>query len=409
MTFQTVNFGAASDGSQGDAVRTGFTKMNANFALALEAAVAASTYIAKASDGGAVLLGKVYGVNSDNLQANGSLELGTSGWTFPASFGALIDTSGNSLFSAGNTAALSNAGGQLLAPKVMLAANNAPTISLSCDVANLASAGTVRLQLTAWTSADAYISDFYSSVVANGTAKTRLIYTGTIPASAAYIRANLYLSGVTAPASAISIGRIKIERGAPSLYSQESSVAQLISTDAQNVKLTGNQTIAGNKTFSGATTFANAPSYPTLAVAGAAYRSDATGKVLIYGFHSGGTFSNSGPVSFAAQVDQQTNWGNSNTFAPPVTAAYRVQASVMVSSAPAAGTSIELALVRGSDSVVMGRERFICTGAQFFNVRMDITLTLALGQGYFIQLAASASVTTSADTSYSRFAIEQVN
>lgn len=155
--------------------------------------------------------------------------------------------------------------------------------------------------------------------------------------------------------------------------------------------------------------FSAAPTYSSLAVAGAAYRNDATGKVLIYGFHGGGSFSNSGPVTFAAQVDQQTNWGNSNTFAPPVTAAYRVQASVMVSSAPAAGTSIEIALVRGSDSVVMGRERFICTGAAFFNVRMDITLTLTLGQGYFIQIAASASVTTSADTSYSRFAIEQVN
>ena len=31
MTFQAVNFGAASDGSQGDSTRTGFTKANANF------------------------------------------------------------------------------------------------------------------------------------------------------------------------------------------------------------------------------------------------------------------------------------------------------------------------------------------------------------------------------------------
>ncbi|WP_213778880.1 hypothetical protein [Caballeronia sp. dw_276] len=155
--------------------------------------------------------------------------------------------------------------------------------------------------------------------------------------------------------------------------------------------------------------FTGAPSYSSLAVAGAAFRNAAAGKVLIYGFHAGSTFSNSGPVTFAAEVDQLTNWGNSNTFAPPVTASYRVQASVLISSAPVAGTSIELALVRGSDSAVMGRERFICTGAAFFNVRFEITRTLALGQGYFIQLAASSSVTSSPDTSYSRFSIEQVN
>jgi hypothetical protein len=154
--------------------------------------------------------------------------------------------------------------------------------------------------------------------------------------------------------------------------------------------------------------FSAAPTYSTLPVARSAYQNAAAGKVLITGFHAGATFPGSAPVVFAAEVDQTSSWGSSNTFVPPVTGIYRIQANLLISSAPASGTQITFGLAKSADNSVVYNEVFICDGRSFFQVRFELVKQLTAATGYYLQISPTASVTTSVSTTSSRFSIEQV-
>lgn len=247
MTFQVINFGAASDGSQGDTVRTAFTKINTNWALALEATVAASTYLAKASDGGLQSTGKVNAANNPNLMINGSGELGTAGWTFGASFGVVADLLGGPLNAIGNTASLSAYTATQVGPKTP--AGVGVVLCESFDIANVSTAGTLVGTLAAYNSAGTFISNIASVSIPVSASMAHYTLTGTTPSGTASVAFNLVCTSVTAPTSGITMRRIKIEAGAvPSLYSQEANAAAFM--DAYNA-----ETVAGVKTFAAAPVF----------------------------------------------------------------------------------------------------------------------------------------------------------
>lgn len=227
--------------------------------------------------------GKISGVNNPNLQLNGSGEFGGLNWSL-AAFSAIWDTASGYGPYIGNPAAMAvGSAAQQLAPVITVGAS-VPMV-LSADVKNMGTAGTCRLQLTAWNSSGAYITDFISQVIPNGTNTTRFSLSGMTPAGTASIRANLYFSSdYAAPAFGVSLRNIKVEQGTvPSLYSQEASVAYLQGAPALSGRPTfagktpwdsGNlvspwstanlanpattdttQTVTGAKTYSGASTF----------------------------------------------------------------------------------------------------------------------------------------------------------
>lgn len=167
-----------------------------------------------------------YAMQGANLQFNGSAQFGSNAWSLTSQFIAGYDQSGTAGAFIGNSVALSAFGGQILAPQLTI--SGGVQVAFSYDISNAATAGTIRVQLTAWNSAGVYISDFVSNVVPVGP-MTRYSFAGTVPAGTAYIRANLYFaSPTTAPAYGVIFRRIKIEGGAAATpYSTETDASAL--------------------------------------------------------------------------------------------------------------------------------------------------------------------------------------
>lgn len=181
--------------------------------------------------GGTNADGVVNGVNNPNLLNNSSGEFGTVGWTLATGFGLAIDSiSGAGVGFMNSTA---NANGTSVSPQVPF--GPALPVTLSVDVANKATAGTVTVNLAAYSAVNVLISNVVSQAVPNGAALGRLTYTGTTPANTAYLVLQVVTAGVTAAVGSVLWRRAKIERGAvASLYSQEASMnyVQQVAIDA---------------------------------------------------------------------------------------------------------------------------------------------------------------------------------
>lgn len=192
---------------------------------------------------------KVNGVNAPNLLFNGSGEFGASGWSLN-SFSAVSDATGGIGYFFANTGALSsftNSEGSAQCP-----IGPSVAVTLSFDMANFSTAGTVTAALAAYNSSGAFLSYVGTQVIPNGSAMTRYTISGTTPANTAYVAAfPVNASGVTAGAYGIVFRRVKIEQGATaSLYSQEASIAAIGSSPLApaRVRLTQNTTFYVNAT-----------------------------------------------------------------------------------------------------------------------------------------------------------------
>jgi len=170
--------------------------------------------------------GKVNGVNNPNLVFNGSGEFGSAGWTLN-SFSPQADTSGaigNFFANTGALSAFSGSSGSAQYP-----VGPSVAVTMSFDMANFATAGTVTAALAAYNSSGTFMSYVGTLVIPNGSALARYTISGTTPANTAYVAAYpINASGVTAAAFGIVFRRVKIEQGSTaSLYSQDANFAAL--------------------------------------------------------------------------------------------------------------------------------------------------------------------------------------
>lgn len=184
------------------------------------------------------------GFVNPNLQFNGSGEFGSNGWGLPSNISATVDTVGGIGAFLTNPNALSNASFQAFAPNIPIGPSKVLTYSARVNTAGV-SAGSLRLQLTAYNSSGTYISDIAGLAVPIGTAEATYTLTGTTPANTAYVRWNVFvITGLTAVAYGIIWRRVKVELGSvATLFSQEASISDAVTLD-------GAQTITGAKNFS---------------------------------------------------------------------------------------------------------------------------------------------------------------
>lgn len=170
--------------------------------------------------------GKMNAVNNPNLLFNGSAEFGGAGWVLGANFAAGNDLSGGVGTYFGHAGALANYTFSAASPAVQITAGIPATLTV--DIANAATGGTLSLSFAAFDNTGTFISNIGSTVVPNGTGWTRYQLTGNTPAGTVKVYCYLNLTGVTAAAFAIAWRRVKIEYGStPSLYSQEANFPAL--------------------------------------------------------------------------------------------------------------------------------------------------------------------------------------
>lgn len=166
--------------------------------------------------------GTLNGAVNPNLTFNGSGELGAVGWTLASLFAPANDTTGGTGTYFTNSSALSGYTGTNQSPIVPVGASI--NVVSAIDIANLATAGTVVLNLAAYTSAGVLISNVATLTIANGSGTARYTVSGTTPATTAYVRTNIVCTSVTA--STVLFKRLKTETGtAATVYSQNASVA----------------------------------------------------------------------------------------------------------------------------------------------------------------------------------------
>lgn len=369
--LQTIAFGAASDGSQGDTTRAAFTKDNANVAV-LNAQATLTSFATTITNASALTaaahLGKRVNVN---LATPGTINLPTA-----TSCGAdgviLIRNLGTTLV----TLAITTSSGDSVALTTVAAGEAALMDTDGVHAWNCGLRGRSN-------SANEVVQG-NCAVLGNETVGGTLIVTGATT-----------LTGGVAGATPFAVR--------PTFNSNTPWDSGNLTPG--NYALTS--ALSGYMPMSGGS-FSGAPTYSTLAIARAAYQNTASGKVLITGFHSGATFTGQSPTTWAAEVDQTSSWGSSNTFVPPVTGIYRIQANLLISSAPASGTQIQFGLALSSNNSVVANEVFICGGGSFFVVRFELVKQLTAATGYYLQINPTASVTTSTSTTSNRFSIEQI-
>lgn len=169
---------------------------------------------------------KVNGVNAANLLFNGSGEFGNAGWG-TSIFGAYSDgyTSGPIFINANS---LTSYSGGDFSNKFQMAAGI--SITLQAEVSTpLLTSGTAQLQVVAYDSSGNSLGQVCQTpALAKGSPITPLTATGVTPTNTASIAVGRYVNAATGPGFSVFFRRIKLEQGsAPSLYSQETSVATL--------------------------------------------------------------------------------------------------------------------------------------------------------------------------------------
>ncbi|HGO6078364.1 TPA: hypothetical protein ACK3PA_002777 [Burkholderia cenocepacia] len=193
---------------------------------------------------------KVNGVNAPNLLFNGSGEAGNAGW-ISSNFGAGIGTFAEGTFFI-NGAAITS--GTILfdqAANITCGGNVALTISGEVSTTGM-TAGYAAIGMDFLDASFNLVGGIMTSQVTPGTAVKFVTVSGVTPATTAFIRPyKVCNNSPRASAFGVYFRRIKVEYGsAPSLYSQEASIAAIgTSTLAPvRVRLTQNTTFYVNAT-----------------------------------------------------------------------------------------------------------------------------------------------------------------
>lgn len=367
-SLQTVAFGAASDGSQGDTTRAAFAKDNANVAV-LQAQSAltsfATTLIAPAALTAAQHLGQRVNVN---LATAGIIQL--------------------------PTAASCSADGVIL----------------------LRNLGTVPVTIAITTGS----GDTFPTTVLNAL-ESMLFDTDGIHAWNVLLKGRANSSNETVQGNSVVVGNETVG-GTLGVTGN--------TTLGGTLGVTGASTFTVRPTFNGNTpvdsgnsgalvapymplaggAFSGAPTYSTAGIARQAFQNITASRALVVGSGGAQNFLSATmtPMGFTALSDAGTNWSGGNTFVTTVAGVYRFVVTVCVASAFAAGSSIDMGLARSADSAVLAHMRTIGTGTAFFNAFFETTITLPASTGYYIFFTGSQAVALSPDTTFNRICIEQI-
>ncbi|AFQ50451.1 hypothetical protein [Burkholderia cepacia] len=176
--------------------------------------------------GDVAVSGRVQGANSANLLKNGSGEFGNVGWQ-AANFGAAVYAGGDTAFT--NAAALANVSVSDQSDAIPVVAGTPITFSGEIRTPGM-SAGLAELFCNFYNAGGSLLAsiDLDSRIAAGTVDWVAVRKSTTAPANSASMRVGKYASLATAVANGIAFRRIKVEVGAaPSLYSQEGSIAYL--------------------------------------------------------------------------------------------------------------------------------------------------------------------------------------
>ncbi|ALJ98704.1 hypothetical protein [Burkholderia thailandensis] len=172
---------------------------------------------------------KINGVNNPNLLFNGSGEFGSAGWSLASGFFAVTDNSGGFGTFFSNTAPLSGVTVYNSSSKISIGPSVSISASVDISTAGVTSGG-VLLYLQPFDSSGSNLGGGIGVVnIANGVATTRYSLSATTPSGTASVSLVIaLLSGLSASAFGVTFRRCKVEAAAaPSLYSQEASIATL--------------------------------------------------------------------------------------------------------------------------------------------------------------------------------------
>ncbi|WP_236658652.1 hypothetical protein [Burkholderia thailandensis] len=172
---------------------------------------------------------KINGVNNPNLLFNGSGEFGSAGWSLASGFFAVTDNSGGFGTFFSNTAPLSGVTVYNSSSKISIGSSVSISASVDISTAGVTS-GEVLLYLQPFDSSGSNLGGGIGVVnIANGVATTRYSLSATTPSGTASVSLVIaLLSGLSASAFGVTFRRCKVEAAAaPSLYSQEASIATL--------------------------------------------------------------------------------------------------------------------------------------------------------------------------------------
>ncbi|AYJ74292.1 hypothetical protein phiE131_026 [Burkholderia phage phiE131] len=172
---------------------------------------------------------KINGVNNPNLLFNGSGEFGSAGWSLASGFFAVTDNSGGFGTFFSNTAPLSGVTVYNSSSKISIGSSVSISASVDISTAGVTSGG-VLLYLQPFDSSGSNLGGGIGVVnIANGVATTRYSLSATTPSGTASVSLVIaLLSGLSASAFGVTFRRCKVEAAAaPSLYSQEASIATL--------------------------------------------------------------------------------------------------------------------------------------------------------------------------------------
>lgn len=175
--------------------------------------------------GSASIAGRVMSLNGQNLLVNGSGELGNLGWATSVC-GAATDINGANFFT--NAAAIT-AGTSFGDLSAALPAVPGTTVSVAGEVYTAGmTSGDASLYFSFFDGTGTQIGQGSAAHVTFGKSWTPQVYTMTVPAGAITLKIGKGgFSTPRAPAGGMGFRRIKFEIGAPSLYSDEASLAYL--------------------------------------------------------------------------------------------------------------------------------------------------------------------------------------
>lgn len=190
---------------------------------------------------------KINGVNNPNLLFNGSGEFGSAGWSLASGFFVVTDNSGGFGTFFSNTAPLSGVTVYNSSSKISIGPSVSISASVDISTAGVTSGG-VLLYLQPFDSSGSNLGGGIGVVnIANGVATTRYSLSATTPSGTASVSLVIaLLSGLSASAFGVTFRRCKVEAAAaPSLYSQEASIAAIGSSTLAPVRVR----LAQNTTF----------------------------------------------------------------------------------------------------------------------------------------------------------------
>jgi len=185
-----------------------------------------------------------------------------------------------------------------------------------------------------------------------------------------------------------------------------------------NCSVLGNETVGGTLAVTGVATLANtvltnAPTYPSTAVARAAFKNDAAGKAMViinnaridYGANTQTIY-----APGAAGYDAVGSWNGSNTFSTPSAGVFKVTARWAWASGYSSTDYIDVFLNTGSGTVLGHQRTFAPAQAQaYWNFGIDRYVSMGAGTTLYISITATLGFYMSPDGGFNMLAIEQVS